>query len=172
MWDLLQTRCPNLCELTIDLPRASYRRYDLTPLLRCRWPNLRTLMVEDLWELTKCVHPTSQPAEIFFAAHGDLVSLSTRLDHFYEGCVEFPFLRDLKIMFGGHRKSTRSMTALLFRGLRSLPLLTSLTIWANSGEWDFAPDFSVLFTSCSQISQLELVTCPTAPAFVSRSILI
>ena len=70
MWNMLQIRCPDLCELTVDLPRVCHHKFNTNPLIRCRWPKFHTLMVGDIW--TFVGFAGWDLALAFFAIHGIL----------------------------------------------------------------------------------------------------
>lgn len=166
MWNMLQHRCPDLRELTIDLSRACRYTFDPNPLLRCRWPNLRTLMIGDIWTLARTMSFAGWPVvRAFFAAHRDLVSFGSVSSQFEEHNY-LPFLRHLQLTSVG--QTTYSMTT-LFRGLQMFSSLSSLSLWLGLGltKRDFTPNLSDLFRSCPQISHLELFTCLSDPKFVS-----
>ena len=170
MWNMLQYRCPNLRELTIDLPLACRHEFDPTPLLRCRWPNLHTLLVSDVWGLVDARHRIKYWHAIpaFFAAHGDILSFGTITSQF-KAPLKLPFLRHLQLTSAG--LSMYSLDDLL-HPLRRFASLTSLSVWLNfTSEWDSARNVSDLFKAGSQISHLEILTCLSAPTFVSWSVL-
>jgi len=170
MWNILQNRCPNLRELTIDLPLACRREFDPTPLLRCRWPNLHTLLVSDVWGLMDARHRIKYEHALpaFFAAHGDILSFGTVLCQF-KAPLELPFLRHLQLTSSG--LLTYSLDNLI-RPLRTFASLTSLSLWLNfTSEWPCSRYVSDLLKACSQISHLEILTCLSNPTFVSGSVL-
>ena len=169
MWTMLQNRCPDLRELTIDIPLACHHKFNPTPLLRCRWPNLRTLLISEVWRLVKTIPPCDlPPLRAFFAAHGNIVSLGTVSTQFEEP-LELPFLHHLQLTSAGQR---RFSLVLLFTAFQTFSSLTSLSIWLNFRfEWEFVREVSDLLKACSQISRLEILTCLSTPTFVSPSIL-
>jgi len=162
---MLQNRCPDLRELTIDIPLACHHKFNPTPLLRCRWPNLRTLLISEVWRLVKTIPPCDlPPLRAFFAAHGNIVSLGTVSTQFEEP-LELPFLRHLHL-------TGRFSHVPLFAALRMVSSLTSLSIWLDFRlEWEFVRQVTELLAGCSQISHLEISTCLSTRHFVSPSIL-
>ena len=165
MWTMLQNRCPDLRELTIDIPQTCYHKFNPTPLLHCRWPNLRTLLISEVWRLVKTIPPGDLlPLRAFFAAHGNIVSLGTVSTQFEEP-LELPSLRHLQL-------TGRFSHVPLFAALRMVSSLTSLSIWIDFRlEWEFVHQVLELLAACSPISHLEILTCLSTPNFVGPSIL-
>jgi len=159
MWNMLRYHCPDLCGLTIDLPRGCHHNFSIGPLIRCRWPKLHTLIIGVFG--TNMLNMLWPPVKAFADARGHLVS--SRFP------AQLPFLRHLRLTSRGETASSFNLNN-LFCDSQALPSLTSLSIWFTCRvEYDSIRNVSDVFKSCSQISHLELLTCLSVLSFVSSS---